>query len=72
MSNWLSMEIVSTDNFEERVALVSRLVDIMVVRQILIFVSLVYIWNIIHVVAVTKSGCHVQCHGNVMTLYMYM
>ena len=31
VSNWLTMEIVSTENFEERVALVSRLVDIMVV-----------------------------------------
>ena len=29
MSNWLSEEIVFTENFEERVALVSRLVDIM-------------------------------------------
>lgn len=31
MSNWLSMEVVTTENSDERVALVSRLVDIMVV-----------------------------------------
>ena len=31
MSNWLTMEIVFTENFDEKVTLVSRLVDIMVV-----------------------------------------
>jgi len=35
VSNWLTMEIVFTENFDERVALVSRLVDIMVtLRQL--------------------------------------
>ena len=31
VSNWLTTEIVFTENLEERVALVSRLVDIVVV-----------------------------------------
>ena len=34
ISNWLMYEMVFTENFEERVALLSRLVDIMVVRSI--------------------------------------
>ena len=29
MSNWLTMEIVSLENLDERVALYSRLVDVM-------------------------------------------
>lgn len=33
VSNWLMKEIVTMENVEERVALVSRLVDIMEVRE---------------------------------------
>jgi len=32
VSNWLVEEIVFTDNFDERVALVSRLIDVMEVN----------------------------------------
>lgn len=37
VSNWLSEDIVFTENFEERVALVSRLVDIMEVHILLFY-----------------------------------
>ena len=33
VSNWLTTEIVFTENLEERVALVSRLVDVVVVGR---------------------------------------
>ena len=33
VSNWLTTEIVFTENLEERVALVSRLVDVVVVSR---------------------------------------
>ena len=45
MSNWLTMEIVSLENLDERVALYSRLVDVMSVSMhIHLYCIVVYAW----------------------------
>ena len=48
MSNWLTKEVVYTENFEERVVIVSRLVDIMAVS----------VYTICSMPVVTKSSSY--------------
>ncbi len=62
VSNWLSEDIVFTENAEERVALVSRLVDIMEVHVQMFLVSHSFDSELIPGPVESEQFCWHVCH----------